>query len=55
LDAGDFAYIRNADYGLFTIDQLIHMLLALDHTLEVRMDVHPRGHDTGSVDTPMSL
>lgn len=40
--AADFSRIRNADYGRFTLDRLIRMLNALDTTLEVTVDIHPR-------------
>jgi predicted XRE-type DNA-binding protein len=40
--AADFSRIRNADYGRFTLDRLIRILNALDATLEITVDVHPR-------------
>ncbi len=40
--AADFSRIRNADYGRFTIDRLMRMLLALDRNLEVTVDIRPR-------------
>ena len=40
--AADFSRIRNADTGRFTLDRLIRILNALDATLEITVDVHPR-------------
>ncbi|NBC34668.1 MAG: XRE family transcriptional regulator [Alphaproteobacteria bacterium] len=44
-DAGDFSRIRNANYGRFTVDRLIRMLLALDNKLKVRLDIQA-DHET---------
>ena len=40
--AADFSRIRGADTGRFTLDRLIRILSALDATLEITVDVHPR-------------
>jgi predicted XRE-type DNA-binding protein len=40
--AADFSRVRNADYGRFTLDQLIRMLHALDQQVEVTVTVRPR-------------
>ena len=49
--AADFSRVRNANYGRFTLDRLIRMLHALDETVEVSVDVHPRDK-AGPTDAP---
>ncbi|MEW6235901.1 MAG: helix-turn-helix transcriptional regulator [Candidatus Omnitrophota bacterium] len=40
--AADFSRIRNADFGRFTLDRLIRILLSLDRELEVELAIQPR-------------
>src|SRR5262245_13705396 len=40
--AADFSRVRSAAYRRFTLDRLIRMLGALDHSLEVCVTVQPR-------------
>ena len=48
--AADFSRVRNADLGRFTLDRLIKMLAALDHS--IRVTVHVASEPSDSVSTP---
>ena len=52
--AADFSRVRNASLGRFTLDRLMRMLAALDNSIAVTVQTHPRQREQEPVPPPAS-